>query len=74
MTRDEVFAIIDAVILRADDPNTLQFGTIGLGMTREQVIRNLGKPSNVINLGVKEILVYSKIKVALVDGKVTDGQ
>lgn len=72
MTFDQVVSEIDKVLLRVDDPNAPKFGTVSLGMTREQVITNLGKPVNVINLGSKEILVYPRIKVTLEGGKVTN--
>lgn len=71
MTFDEVVSEIDKVLLRMDDPKAPKFGTVALGMTREEVITNLGKTVNVINLGSKEILVYPRIKVTLEDGKVT---
>jgi hypothetical protein len=72
MSFDEVAAEIDKVLLRVDDPKAPKFGTVGLGMTREQVITNLGKPVNVIALGTKEILVFARIKVTLENGKVVD--
>jgi hypothetical protein len=72
MSRAEVFGVIDALLLRADDERAPQFGTVQLGMTREQVVRNLGKPVNVVTLGDKTVLVFPRIKVTLTNDKVTD--
>jgi len=72
MSSNEVADVLDKVILPYDDPRAPQFGTVSLGLTRAQVIQNLGAPKNVIKLGDKEILVYDKIKVTLVRDKVTD--
>ncbi len=48
--------------------------TIALGQTRAEVESILGKPTTVIDLGSKVILVYPNMKVILADGKVSDVQ
>jgi hypothetical protein len=72
---EAVIAIINQMLLPPDHPDAPQFGTVGVGMTREQVIRNIGKPQNVVKLDDdREILVFDKIKVTLRGGKVVDVQ
>ena len=44
---------------------------IKLGMTGDQVRAVMGKPTQIVKLGPKEIFVYQDIKVTLVNGKVT---
>ncbi len=44
---------------------------IVVGMNSDQVRAAMGKPTQVVKLGPKEIFVYQDIKVTLVNGKVT---
>jgi LysM repeat protein len=46
--------------------------TVALGQTRDQVIAAFGVPSKVIQLGPKEIDVFSDMKVTFVQNKVVD--
>jgi hypothetical protein len=71
---EAVTTMIEQLLLPADHPDAPQFGTVAAGMTREQVLRNLGKPQNTIKLEDREILVFDKIKVTLRDNKVVDVQ
>jgi hypothetical protein len=48
--------------------------TISIGQSRDDVIGILGQPTKDVKLGAKEILVYSDMKVTLVNGKVSDVQ
>lgn len=48
--------------------------TIGLKMTKDQVVANFGPPTKVVNLGTKEIDYYPDMKVTFVNNKVTDIQ
>ncbi len=48
--------------------------TIQLGQTLDEVINILGPPEKQVLLGVKRILVYSDLKVVLMDGKVIDAE
>jgi hypothetical protein len=57
----------------ADQPPA-QPKTISIGQSKSDVIGILGQPSKDVQLGSKEILVYSDMKVTLVGGKVSDVQ
>jgi hypothetical protein len=57
----------------ADQPPA-QPKTIAMGQSKNDVVGILGQPSKDINLGNKEILVYSDMKITLVGGKVSDVQ
>jgi hypothetical protein len=48
--------------------------TIALGQTKDDVIAALGQPQKVVNLGAKEIYIYSDMKVTFLNGKVADVQ
>lgn len=48
--------------------------TIQIGQTLEEVTAILGPPEKQVLLGVKRILVYSDLKVVLMDGKVIDAE
>lgn len=48
--------------------------TIQLGQSTDQVLAALDKPEKIVNLGPKQIFVYKDLKVAFVDGKVSDVQ
>jgi hypothetical protein len=49
--------------------------TASLGMSRDDVIKALGQPTKILNLGEeKTILVYPDVKITLVKDKVTDMQ
>lgn len=48
--------------------------TVKLGQSLADVIRTFGEPQQQVDLGQKKILVYAKLKVTLVDGKVTDAE
>jgi hypothetical protein len=47
---------------------------IALGQTKDQVVASFGQPQKVVELGTKEIYIYSDMKVTFVNGKVTDVQ
>jgi len=51
-----------------------QMPTVQLGQSLDDVIHTLGQPQQQVDLGQKKILVYAKLKVTLVDGKVTDAE
>jgi hypothetical protein len=46
--------------------------TISLGQTEAQVISILGQPTNLVDLGVKRILIYPYLKITFRDGVVCD--
>jgi hypothetical protein len=46
--------------------------TISIGQSKDDVTGILGQPAKDIKLGAKEILVYSDMKVTLLNGKVSD--
>lgn len=71
---EQVIEVIEQVFVRANDPKAPKFGTVGIGMTRDEVLRNMGKPVNTVLLEDEEILVYEKLKVRLRDGSVVDVQ
>jgi hypothetical protein len=48
--------------------------TISLGQTKDDVIAALGQPQKVVNLGAKEIYIYSDMKVTFMNGRVSDVQ
>jgi hypothetical protein len=48
--------------------------TIALGQTKDDVVGALGQPQKIVNLGPKEIYVYSDMKVTFMNGKVADVQ
>lgn len=48
--------------------------TIQLGMTTDQVVGALGKPSKIVNLGAKQLYIYKDMKVTFLNGKVADVQ
>jgi hypothetical protein len=47
---------------------------ITLGQTKDHVVATFGHPQKVVELGAKEIFIYSDMKVTFVNGKVTDVQ
>ena len=65
---------INKVIVAESEYQGADAATVTLGMTPEQVEAVLGKPSKVVDLGGKNILVYPDIKITFVDGKVSDVQ
>ena len=48
--------------------------TIQMGMTADQVQAAMGKPTKMVNLGLKQIYVYKDLKVTFLNGKVVDVQ
>ncbi|MBV9778572.1 MAG: hypothetical protein JOY62_01250 [Acidobacteriaceae bacterium] len=48
--------------------------TISLGQTIDQVVASLGNPKQIVNLGAKQIYVYSDMKVIFANGRVSDVQ
>jgi hypothetical protein len=46
--------------------------TIALGQTKDQVVRNFGQPTKVVQLGAKEIDYYTDMKVTFTNNKVTN--
>lgn len=48
--------------------------TVALGQSRDEVVRILGAPSSIVDLGAKVMLIYPNMKVILQDGKVSDVQ
>lgn len=48
--------------------------TIQMGMTADQVVAAMGKPTKMVNLGPKQIYVYKDLKVTFLNGKVVDVQ
>jgi hypothetical protein len=71
---EAIVAMMNRVFVRADHPDVPRPGAVSLGMDREVVLRNLGRPLNVVSLGTREVLVFEKIKVTLENGKVVDVQ
>jgi hypothetical protein len=71
---ESIVATLTRVFVPADDPAVPRPGAVALGMKRDEVLRNLGRPLNVISLGAREILVFDKIKVTLENGAVVDVQ
>jgi hypothetical protein len=48
--------------------------TIEKGMTPDQVTQAMGKPNKIVNLGAKQLYIYTDMKVTFVNGKVSDVQ
>ena len=48
--------------------------TISLGQTIGQVVDAMGSPNQIVDLGPKQIYVYSNMKIIFIDGKVSDVQ
>ena len=48
--------------------------TNALGQTISQVVNAMGSPKQIVDLGPKQIYVYSNMKVIFMDGKVSDVQ
>jgi hypothetical protein len=48
--------------------------TITLGQTIDSVVKTLGTPKSIVDLGEKKIYVYSDLKITFMSGKVTDVQ
>jgi hypothetical protein len=48
--------------------------TIAIGQTTDEVVAILGQPQKRVNLGAKEIYIYSDMKVTFMNGKVSDVQ
>ena len=48
--------------------------TISLGQTISQVVNAMGSPKQIVDLGPKQIYVYSNMKIIFMDGKVSDVQ
>ena len=48
--------------------------TIALGQTTAQVTANKGAPRQIVNLGAKQIYVYSDMKIYFVGNKVSNVQ
>ncbi|HUK54237.1 MAG TPA: hypothetical protein VL099_13180 [Candidatus Binatia bacterium] len=49
-------------------------GTVQLGQTPEEVLRIMGTPDKIINLGPTLIYLYKNIKITFKDGRVSDAQ
>ncbi len=47
---------------------------VKLGESLEDLEKAFGQPGKIVDLGSKKILVYSNLKVIVVDGKVTDAE
>ena len=54
---------------QAEEPQTIQ-----MGMTADQVVTAMGKPTRMVNLGPKQIYLYKDLKVTFLNGKVVDVQ
>lgn len=54
---------------QAEEPQTIQ-----MGMTADQVVAAMGKPTKMVNLGPKQIYVYKDLKVTFLNGRVVDVQ
>jgi hypothetical protein len=48
--------------------------TVRLGQTEAEVEAILGAPDKKILLGTKSVMVYGKVKVIFIDGKVADAE
>jgi hypothetical protein len=46
--------------------------TVTMGQTPAQVIGMLGRPTNVVDLGIKKIYIYPQMKVTFIGDRVTD--
>jgi hypothetical protein len=66
------FKLLESVVTGAAAANPINIDL--LGMTSEQVINILGKPSTTFEAGPKLIYVYPNIKVTFIDGKVVNAQ
>ena len=66
----------NSVLGQAFEPSaeTSEPATIRLGQTVDDVVAILGKPEQVVDLGVKKIYVYRNMKVTFTGGRVTDVQ
>ena len=58
----------------AAKPEPVQTPTVSLGQSIDQVVKILGQPRNIVDLGSKKIYTYPALKITFVDGKVTDVQ
>jgi hypothetical protein len=72
MTATDVKGVIDKVLPSEADASAP--ATIALGQSRQEVEKIMGKPEQIIDLGVKVTYVYKTLKVIFVDGKVADVQ
>jgi hypothetical protein len=54
---------------QAEEPQTIQ-----MGMTADQVVTAMGKPTKMVNLGPKQIYLYKDLTVTFLNGKVVDVQ
>ena len=48
--------------------------TIALGQTISQVVDSMGSPKQIVDLGPKQIYVYSNMKIIFINGKISDVQ
>lgn len=74
MTADDVKKTIDTVVADPAVASAVESKTVKLGMSADEVKKSLGNPPKIIDLGSKQVYVYSDMKVILVDGKVSDVQ
>jgi hypothetical protein len=77
MNSEQLTSLTPEALHKLTDPIFAPEGvrpTVQLGQSLADVIRTLGEPQQQVDLGQKKILVYARLKVTLVDGKVTDAE
>ena len=74
MTAEEVKKAIDTVVTDPASASAVESKTVKLGMSTDDVKKALGNPAKVVDLGAKQVYVYSDMKVIFMDGKVSDVQ
>ena len=70
LATDEVLAQINKWLLTESETSAAR--TISLGQSIDDVVKALGQPTKVVNLGAKKIYYYSDMKVIFQDDKVSD--
>jgi hypothetical protein len=68
----EPAAAVSAAVPEPAPPAESQ--TVNLGDAPEQVVAALGQPKNIVNLGTRQIYVYTNLKITFENGKVADVQ
>jgi hypothetical protein len=74
LTADDVRKAIDKVVADPSTVSAAQSKTVKLGMSADDVKKSLGDPPKVVDLGAKQVFIYSDMKVIFMDGKVSDVQ
>lgn len=69
---EDVLAEIEPWLLNETQAAAAEVKTIQLGQTKDVVVKILGQPGKIIDLGAKVIYVYPDLKITFREGKVSD--